>query len=85
MKHPDDRAFVIASIPESMGDAAKCDRRDADGEPIFSPAPATGYGTYYASGFSLNEGRNHPAILWIVWTKVNGSWKALAYTLLTPN
>jgi hypothetical protein len=85
VKHPDDRAFVIASIPESMGDAAKCDRRDADGEPIFSPAPATGYGTYYASGFSLNEGRNHPAILWIVWTKVNGSWKALAYTLLTPN
>jgi len=84
VKHPDDKAFVIASIPEYMGDAAKCDRRDADGDPIFSQAPATGYGKYYASGFSLNEGKNHPAILWIVWAKVDGSWKASAYVLLTP-
>ena len=84
VRHADDKAFVIASIPEYMGDAAKCDRRDADGDPIFSPAPAAGYGKYYASGFSLNEGQNHPAILWIVWTKVNGLWKAPAYALLSP-
>ena len=83
VKHRDDKAFVIASIPEYMGDAAKCDRRDVDGDPIFSPAPATGYGKYYASGFSVNEGKNSPAVLWIVWTKVDGSWKALSYLLLT--
>ncbi len=82
VKHRDDKAFVIASIPEYMGEAAKCDRRDVDGDPIFSPAPATGYGKYYASGFSVNEGKSSPAALWIVWTKVNGSWKALAYVLL---
>ncbi len=84
VKHSDDRAFVVASIPEYMGDAARCDRRDADADPIFSPAPATGYGKYYATGFSPNEGKNHPAVLWIVWTRVNASWKALAYVLLTP-
>ena len=83
VKHRDDKAFVIASIPEYMGEAAKCDRRDVDGDPIFNPAPATGYGKYYASGFSLNEGENSPAVLWIVWTRVNGSWKALAYLLVT--
>ncbi len=83
VKHRDEKAFVIASIPEYMGDAAKCDRRDADGDPIFSPAPAAGYGKYYASGFSLNEGENSPAVLWIVWTKVNALWKAQAYILLT--
>jgi hypothetical protein len=83
VKHRDDKAFVIASIPEYMGDTAKCDRRDADGDPVFSSALATGYGKYYASGFSLNEGKNNPAVLWIVWTRVNGSWKALAYVLLT--
>jgi hypothetical protein len=67
-----------------MGDAANCDRRDADGDPIFSSGATTGYGKYYASGFSLNEGKNHLAILWIVWTKVDRSWNALAYMLLTP-
>ncbi len=84
VKHRDEKAFVIASIPEYMGEAAKCDRRDADGDPIFSPAAATGYGKYYASGFSVNEGKNAPAVLWIVWTRVNGSWKALAYLVRTP-
>ncbi len=83
VKHRDDKAFVIASIPEYMGEAAKCDRRDTDGDPIFSPASATGYGKYYASGFSVNEGKNSQAALWIIWTKMNGFWKASAYVLLT--
>ncbi len=84
VKHADDRAFLIASIPESMADAAHCERRGPDGEPHFSAAPATGYGRYYAAGFSLSSGSADPAMLWIVWSKVNGSWKAMSYALLTP-
>ena len=84
MKHGDDRAFVLVAIPEHVGDAARCDRRDSDGDPVFSSASATGYGKYYATGFSLNRGSQSPAVCWIVWNKVNGAWKAMSYVLLTP-
>jgi hypothetical protein len=84
VKHADDRAFLIASIPEPMADAAQCERRGPDGEPHFSDATNIGYGKYYAAGFNLSSGNADPATLWIVWSKVNGSWKAMSYALLTP-
>ena len=84
VKHAEDAAFVIASIPESMGAAADCGRRRPDGDPDFSAATATGYGTYYAAGFNLSNGNVDPATLWTVWSNVNGSWKVVSYTLLSP-
>jgi hypothetical protein len=67
-----------------MADAARCDRRDADGNPNFNGGAPTGYGKYYATGFSVNEGKASPAVLWIVWNKGSGSWKAVSYVLVTP-
>ena len=84
VKHRHDNAFVIASIPEYMGDAAGCEHRNSDGNPDFRPGAATGYGKYYACGFSLKESEADPAVLWIVWSKIHGSWKAVSYVLLTP-
>lgn len=84
VKHSDMKSFAIASIPESMGAAAACDRRKPDGEPDFNPAAASGYGRYYASGFELNMGKTDPAVLWIVWGNRNDSWKVLSYLLLAP-
>ncbi len=84
VKHRDDAAFVIAAVPESMGDAADCERRRPNGDPEFSAAAATVYGKYYASGFALRTSSASPATLWIIWSKVDGSWKAVSYVLLTP-
>jgi hypothetical protein len=84
VKHGEDEAFVIASLPEYMGVAANCERRKPDGNPNFTSAPATGYGKYYAIGFSLDTGKTYPAVLWIVWSKVNGAWKAVSYLVITP-
>ena len=84
VKHSEDAAFVIASIPESMGAAADCARRRPDGDPDFSAAPATGYGMYYAAGFNFGNGNVDPATLWTVWSNVNGSWKVVSYALLSP-
>ena len=84
VKHAEDAAFVIASIPESMGAAADCGRRRPDGDPDFSAAPAAGYGTYYAAGFNFSNGNVDPATLWTVWRNVNGSWKVVSYALLSP-
>jgi len=72
------------AIPERVGDATRCDRRDSDGDPVFIPGPADGYGKYYAAGFTLNQGSQPPAVCWIVWNKANGSWKAMSYVVLTP-
>ena len=84
VNHPEDKAFVVVAIPEPVGDATRCDRRDSDGDPVFVAAPADGYGKYYAAGFTLNQGDQPPAVCWIVWKKANGSWKAMSYVLLTP-
>ena len=84
VRHKEDPAFVIAAIPESMAVAAACDRRRPDGDPDFSHADATGYGRYYATGFSIASGSVDPATLWTVWRNMNGAWKIVSYTLLTP-
>ena len=84
VKHGEDAAFVIASIPESMGVAADCKRRRPDGDPDFSSAAVTGYGIYYAAGFNFSNGNVDPATLWTVWSKVSGSWKVVSYALLSP-
>ena len=84
VKHAEDAAFVVASLPESMGVAADCERRRPDGDPDFSAATATGYGTYYAAGFNFSNGNMDPATLWTVWRNVNGSWKVVSYALLSP-
>ncbi len=84
VKHAEGAAFVIAALPESMGAAADCGRRRPDGDPDFSAAPASGYGTYYAAGFNVSNGTVDPATLWTVWSKVNGSWKVVSYALLSP-
>ena len=84
VRHVEDAAFVIASIPESMGAAADCGRRRPDGDPDFSAATATGYGTYYAAGFNFSNGNVDPVTLWTVWSKVTGSWKIVSYALVSP-
>lgn len=84
VKHADDRAFVIASVPDHMGEAAKCDRRNADGDPEFASATKQSYGKYYAVGFHIEQGKTSPAVLWMLWSRVNGAWKAVSYVLVTP-
>jgi len=84
VKHPEDTSFVVASIPESMGVAADCERRRPDGDPDFSGAQPAGYGTYYAAGFNVSNGNMDPATLWTVWSKASGSWKVTSYVLLSP-
>jgi hypothetical protein len=84
VKHAEGAAFVVASIPESVGVAADCARRRPDGEPDFSAAAATGYGTYYAAGFNVSNGNVDPATLWPVGPNVNASWRVGSYALLRP-
>ncbi len=84
VKHRDDESFVIVSVPEYMGEAADCKRRKPDGGPEFRNVSAKGYGKYYAAGFTLSSGTTEPGTLWLLWSKINGSWRLSSYALLTP-
>ena len=83
-KHSDSRAFVIASVPEHMAEATKCDRRNKVADAEIRPPTAASYGKYYATGFHLNQGKTSPAVLWLLWSRVDGSWKVLSYRIVTP-
>lgn len=84
VKHANSDAFAIVALPDSMGEATKCDRRKPDGEPDVRAGATGAYGNYYASGFSFDQGQENPAVFWIVWTRTSGSWKAISYVLITP-
>jgi hypothetical protein len=83
VRHKHDRAFVIVSVPNAMGEAASCGNRSA-GSPHFArSASKPVYGKYYATGFSMNNGTGNESTLWILWEKVSGSWKGISFLLLT--
>jgi len=80
-RHPDGHGYGDVPLSGHGADPFRARRSVAGGR---IPAPATGYGKYYATGFSLNEGRENPGVLWIVSSRVSSSWKAQSYLVLTP-
>jgi hypothetical protein len=83
VKHRNQQAFVIVSIPAYMAEAADCERRAPGEDPDFHTAEPSGYGKYYATGFRRN-GVEAAAALWIVWGKIDGHWKAVSYVVMHP-
>lgn len=85
VKHARSKEFVLASIPEYMGDALDCAAR-TPGEPV-SFRPAAGgknYGKYFAMGFRLAKAGDDSGVLWAVWAQDGSVWKLTAYTVLAP-
>jgi len=85
VKHPDPKAYVLASVPDHMAAAAGCTERKP-GEELYFQEPGSGkvYGNYYAVGFRLAKTVGDPSVLWTVWTKDSGQWKIISYFLMTP-
>jgi hypothetical protein len=86
VKHPQEQAFVIASIPDEMAAIGECSRR-VRGQEIdvagFKSA-SKGYGNFYAVGFSLADRKDDTGGLWTVWGKEGGAWKVVSFLLLAP-
>jgi hypothetical protein len=85
VKHPNSGAFVLASVPDHMAAAARCENRKPD-EELYVPEPATGkvYGNFYAAGFRLRKTLGDSSVLWTVWAKENSQWKVVSYFIMTP-
>jgi hypothetical protein len=84
VKHSNSKAFVIASVPDHMAAAIDCQGREA-GKDVYLEKPATGnvYGNFYGTGFRLSKAGGQAGVLWIVWAKESGQWKAVSYFLVT--
>jgi len=90
--HPDIRivqqsealAYVIASIPDYMGEGANCSKRAPGEEPAFQGSQDKVYGNYYAVGFRLTASPEDAGVLWTVWHKEGAEWKIVSYLVLTP-
>ncbi len=85
VKHSASKAFVIASIPDYMAEAADCSKL-LPGEKLnwIDPGSARKYGNYYTVAFRLTKGGAGAAVLWLVWGKEGGAWKISSYSVITP-
>lgn len=85
VKHAEEESFVIVAIPDEMAALVECSKRTRDSEIDGSQYPATAktYGNYYGTGFSLARGGEDASVLWIVWARENGQWKAVSYVILS--
>ena len=84
VQHAGAKAYVIASIPDYMGEGADCSKRAPGEEPTFTEPQNKVYGNYYAVGFRLTATPEDAGVLWTVWLKEAAGWKIVSYLLLTP-
>jgi len=84
VKHSQDRAFAIVSVPDSIAATFDCSqmkegkavRMDSAGSPV--------YGHYYAAGFRVKAGGPDAAVLWTLWAKDGPTWKMVSYAVIAP-
>jgi hypothetical protein len=84
VKHGEEKAFVIASVPDYMAEAAMCAGKTRGQDIEFKPGDQKIYGNYYALGFRLKDAGPEAAVLWTVWTKTESGWRIVTYAVITP-
>ena len=84
VRHDRSKEYVIASLPDYMGEGAECSQLSRGEDPGFVRPQNLVYGNYYAAGFRLAESMEDSGALWIVWHKEEGKWKVVSFLMLTP-
>jgi hypothetical protein len=85
VKQPNSAAFAMAALPDYLFAQVDCTRSEADrARAAAQPPGALTYGTYYATGFRLVKAVEDPAVLLMVWAKVDGAWKIVTFQIVTP-
>ena len=72
VKHSRSNEFVIASIPNSMAEAADCSRMERGEDLSFDEDQEKVYGDYYAIGFQMEATVEDAGVLWTIWQKEKG-------------
>jgi len=85
VKQPNSAAYVMAALPDYLFAQVDCTRSEADrARAAAQPAGELTYGNYYATGFRLVKAVEDPAVLIMVWGKVDGVWKIVTFQIVTP-
>ena len=81
IEHPQESAYTLASIPESVAQPLMCVHRTEHA--VIHPALPPHEEDVYLSSFHLRTGMLHPPILFLLWAEVEGEWKVVSYHVET--
>lgn len=84
IRHGQEQAFSLVSVPDSMGLASKCANLKPGGAVPLDRPGALSYGRFFAAGARLKRAGPDAAVLWTVWSREGREWKIGSYLLLTP-
>jgi len=84
--HARETAYSIFSVPDSRGEAVRCE----PGQPSPSvtqqraPEAASTYGRYYVSAFRIQTVAGKTVALLLGWTREGGEWRIYSFRLAAP-
>jgi hypothetical protein len=81
IEHPQQSAYTMAIIPESVAQPLMCVHRTEHA--AIHPSLPPHEDDVYLSSFHLKNGLRHQPILFLLWAKVEGSWKVVSYHVET--
>jgi hypothetical protein len=84
VKHEASSAFSVVAIPNSMGDAAECDRLKPGVVPRLDRDGPEEYGRFYAAGLRFNRAGADGAVLWTIWAREGRNWRVVSYLVIAP-
>jgi len=80
--HPAAKAYIIAALPDYMGEDADCGKRTRGEDLIFRESQEKVYGNFYAVGFRIKSSSEEASIFWTVWHKEGNEWRIVSYHVL---
>jgi hypothetical protein len=83
VSHPEADAYTLVAVPEYLASSFTCQKQASSSEPLHD-SQAKNYGKYYAMLFALRTPGDNPASLSFLWSKDDGKWKILSYSLMAP-
>jgi len=84
VKHGQEQAFSIVSVPDYMAAAADCAKlKPGEAIGVRSAGPNT-HGRFYAASTKLKKAGPDAGVLWTLWSKQADGWKVVSYLVMTP-
>ena len=81
--HPEPDAYALVSVPGYLASSFTCQEAGPSPQPV-ADAPVKDDGKYYAMLFALRTPGDHPASLAFLWSKQDGQWKIVSYSMMAP-
>jgi hypothetical protein len=80
--HPKSDRYSLAGLPDHMGEAYGC--KVTLDETTWEAPVNKRYGTYYAAAVQFNLVGEDPAILYLLWSKVDNAWRITSFMTIVP-